>query len=101
MSVSDLFTALTTLRLICKYGLWCMQCSCILEYIMSLTESDKKTAVLSASDLLRLGSLSCEFECKGILETRTCYFIFYLIMTPTIFLSLFSIEVLMKEKLGL
>ena len=68
---------------------------------MSLTETEKKTAVLSASDLLRPGSLSCEFECKVILETRTCYFIFYLIMTPTIFLSLFSIEVLMKEKLGL
>ena len=68
---------------------------------MSLTETDKKTAVLSASDLLRPGSLSCEFECKVILETRICYFIPYLIMAPIIFLSLFSIGVLMKEKLGL
>ena len=68
---------------------------------MSLTETEKKTAVLSASDLLRPGSLSCEFECKVILETRICYFISYLIMTPIIFLSLFSIEVLMKEKFGL
>ena len=66
---------------------------------MSLTETEKKTAVLSTSDLLRPGSLSCEFECK--VETRICYFISYLNMTPIIFLSLFSIEVLMKEKLGL
>ena len=43
---------------------------------MSLTETDKKTAVLSASDLLRPGSLSCEFECKVILETRICCFLF-------------------------
>ena len=68
---------------------------------MSLTETDKKTAVLSASDLLRPGSLSCELECKVIPERRICYFSSYLIMTPIIFLSLFSIEVLMKEKLGL
>ena len=68
---------------------------------MSLTEAEKKAAVLSASDLLRPGSLSCEFECKVIPERRICYFSSYLIMTPIIFLSLFSIEVLMKEKLGL
>ena len=68
---------------------------------MSLTETEKKTAVFSASDLLRPGSLSWEFECKVIFETRIFYFISYLIMTPIIFLSLFSIEVLMKEKLGL
>ena len=68
---------------------------------MSLTEAEKKAAVLSASDLLRPGSLSCEFECKVILETRMCYFISYLIMTAIIFLSLFSIEVLMTEKFGL
>ena len=68
---------------------------------MSLTETEKNGAVLSASDLLRPGSLSCEFECKVILETRMCYFISYLIMTPIIFLSLFSIEVLMKGKFGL
>ena len=68
---------------------------------MSLTETEKKTAVLSASDLLRPGSLSWEFECKVIFETRIFYFISYLIMTPIIFLSLFLIEVLMKEKLGL
>ena len=53
------------------------------------------------SGLLRPGSLSCEFECKVILETRICYFISYLIMAPIIFLSLFSIEVLVKEKFGL
>ena len=53
------------------------------------------------SGLLRPGSLSCEFECKVILETRICYSISYLNMTPIIFLWLFSIEVLMKEKLGL
>ena len=68
---------------------------------MSLTETEKKTAVLSASDLSRPGSLSWEFEGKVIFETRIFYFISYLIMTPIIFLSLFSIEVLMKEKLGL
>ena len=68
---------------------------------MSLTETEKKAAVLSASDLLRPGPSSREFECKVILETRICYFISYLIMTPIIFLSLFSIEVLMKEKFGL
>ena len=68
---------------------------------MSLTETEKKKAVLSASDLLRPGSLSFELECKVILETRICYFISYLIMTPIILLSLFSIEVLMKEKFGL
>ena len=68
---------------------------------MFLTEAEKKAAVLSASDLLRTGSLSCEFECKVILETRICCFFSYLIMTAIIFLSLFSIEVLMKEKLGL
>ena len=68
---------------------------------MSLTETEKKTAVLSASDLLRPGSLSWEFECKVILETRICYFTSYLILTPIIFLSLFSIEVLIKEKLRL
>ena len=68
---------------------------------MSLTETEKKAAVLSASDLLRPGSVSREFECKVIRETRICYFISYLIMTPIIFLSLFSIEVLMKEKLTL
>ena len=68
---------------------------------MSLTEAEKKAAVLSASDLLRPGSSSCEFECKVILETRICCFYSYLTMTPIIFLSLFSIEVLMKEKLTL
>ena len=56
---------------------------------MSLIEAEKKAAVLSASDLLRPGSLSCEFECKVILETRICCFYSYLIMTPIIFLSLF------------
>ena len=44
---------------------------------MSLTETEKKTAVLWVSDLLRPGSLSCEFECKGILETRI--WLFYLL----------------------
>ena len=68
---------------------------------MSLTETEKNATVLSASDLLWPGSLSCEFECKVILETRMCYFISYLIMTAIIFLSLFSIEVLMTEKFGL
>ena len=68
---------------------------------MPLTETEKKTSVLSASDLLRPGSLSCEFECKVILEKRICYFISYLIMIAIIFLSLFSIEVLIKEKFGL
>ena len=44
---------------------------------MSLTKTEKKAAVLSASDLLRPSSLSCEFECKVILETRICYFFDY------------------------
>ena len=68
---------------------------------MSLIEAEKKAAVLSASDLLRPGSLSCEFQCKVILDTGNCCFHSYLIMTPFIFLPLFSIGVLMKEKFGL
>ena len=68
---------------------------------MSLTETEKRSVVLSASDLLRQDSLSCEFECKVILETRICYFISYLIMTPIIFLIAFFNRSCKDGKIGI